>query len=147
MWTRGTPDADDIASAARVTIAETSVTVDLSNDWRSGGELVVVLRNVQTPIPRSLSSTTAGIPADDTAGLPYHNYAFTVSSKKSGRLDRLDPILINHDADDANNNGLTDDTEANNPESRVKATDMTYSRAAMLSGLEIFLERRAARGW
>ena len=89
------PDAADIASAARVTIAETSVTVDLSNDWRSGGELVVVLRNVQTAIPRSLSSTTG---ADaDTPDLPYYNYPIVVSSKKSGRLDRLDPVLINHD--------------------------------------------------
>ena len=87
-------------AAARVTIAETSVTVDLSNDWRSGGELVVVLRNVQTAIPRSLSSTTAGGDLDDTGGLPYHNYPFTVSSKKSGRLDRLDPTLINHDGSD-----------------------------------------------
>ena len=82
-------------AAARVTIAETSVTVDLSNDWRSGGELVVVLRNVQTDIPRSLSSTTGGLP-----DLPYHNYPIVVSSKKSGRLDRLDPVLINHDGDD-----------------------------------------------
>ena len=87
------PDEDDIANAARVTIAETSVTVNLSNDWRSGGELVVVLRNVQTAIPSSLSSPVV----DDTPDLPYHNYPITVSSKKSGRLDRLDPVRIDHD--------------------------------------------------
>ena len=70
-----TPEAQAlIDAAARVTIAETSVTVDLSNDWRSGGELVVVLRNVQTAIPRSLSSTTGGTP-----DLPYYNYPIVVS--------------------------------------------------------------------
>ena len=53
-------DDEDIANAGRVSIGDddTSITVKLSNDWRSGGELVVVLRNVQTAVPRSLSSTT-----------------------------------------------------------------------------------------
>ena len=47
------PDEDDIANAARVSIGDddTSITVKLSNDWRSGGELVVILRNVQTAVP------------------------------------------------------------------------------------------------
>ena len=87
------------------------MTVDLSNDWRSGGELVVVLRNVQTAIPRSLSSTTGGLP-----DLPYHNYPIVVSSKKSGRLDRLDPTLINHD-------GLNEAADAD-----PVSTDRVYSK-------------------
>ena len=44
----------------RVTIGATSVLVNLSNEWRAGGEVVVVLRNVQSAVPRSLSERPAG---------------------------------------------------------------------------------------
>ena len=103
------------AAAARVSIADTSVTVQLSNAWRSGGELVVVLRNVETAVPSSLSSTT-GTEAE-TSNLPYHNYPIVVSSRKSGRLDALDPVLINHDASDATN--PTDRVYSRQPAVRV----------------------------
>ena len=68
-----------LSNATRVTIDDTSVTVNLSNDWRSGGELVVVLRNVETAIPSSLSSRTVatGEGAGEIPGLPYHNYPIT----------------------------------------------------------------------
>ena len=83
----------DKAFAGRVTIDATSVLVDLSNEWRAGGEVVVVLRNVQTAVPRSLSQR----PED---GAPYHSYPVTVKSKRSGHLDLLDPVEIDHDGVD-----------------------------------------------
>ena len=114
------------AQTDRVTIADTTVTVNLSNSWRSGGELVVVLRDVQTDIPSSLSSTTG--PESAIADVSYFNYQFTVKSKKSGRLDALDPVLIDHDGDDANNNSVRDDTDAPaDPANRVAATKREYS--------------------
>ena len=33
-------------------------------------------------------------------GLPYDNYTISVKSKRSGRLDTLDPVSIDHDGDD-----------------------------------------------
>ena len=60
---------------------------------------MVVLRNVETAIPRSLPKTTdADGDTDDndtvsglnSDGLPYHNYTISVKSKRSGRLDTLD---------------------------------------------------------
>ena len=50
--------ADLAVQTDRATVDGSSVTVNLSNKWRSGGELVVVLRNVETAIPRSLRNTT-----------------------------------------------------------------------------------------
>ena len=73
--------------SGRVTIGATSVLVDLSNEWRAGGEVVVVLRNVQTATPRSLSTW-------DDGEAPYHSYPVTVKSKRSGRLDLLDPVKV-----------------------------------------------------
>ena len=78
------------ALSGRVTVGDESVLVKLSNDWRAGGEVVVVLRNVTSATPRSLSER----PVD---GAPYQSYPVTVKSKRSRRLDLLDPILINHD--------------------------------------------------
>ena len=77
----------------RVTIGDTSVLVDLSNEWRAGGEVVVVLRNVQTAVPRSLSTRLT----DGSA--PYHSYPVTVKSKRSGHLDLLDPVKVDFDGD------------------------------------------------
>ena len=46
---------DDVkAAAARVTVSATAVTVTLSKEWRGGGELLVILRNVTTAVPSSL---------------------------------------------------------------------------------------------
>ena len=88
-----TADATDNQKlASRVTIGGTSVSVVLSNEWRSGGEVVVVLRNVTAAVPRSLTNRPK-------AASPYHSYPVTVKSKRSGRLDLLDPILIDHDGD------------------------------------------------
>ena len=39
----------DQALSGRVTVSATSVLVNLSNEWRAGGEVVVVLRNVRSP--------------------------------------------------------------------------------------------------
>ena len=74
----------------RVTIGATSVLVNLSNEWRAGGEIVVVLRNVQTAVPRSLSERPL-------EAAPYQGYPVTVKSKRTGRLDLLDPVEIDHD--------------------------------------------------
>ena len=90
------PTADATANeklASRVTIGGTSVSVVLSNEWRAGGEVVVVLRNVTAAVPRSLTMNRPN------AAPPYHSYPVTVKSKRSGRLDLLDPILIDHDGD------------------------------------------------
>ena len=75
----------------RVTIDATSVLVKLSNEWRAGGEVVVVLRNVTTATPRSLSRP------DGAA--PFHSYPVAVKSKRSGRLDLLDPVKVDFDGD------------------------------------------------
>ena len=91
-----TEDAAVTAARAlngRVTIGATSVLVDLSNEWRAGGEIVIMLRNVRTAVPRSLSRP------DGMA--PYHSYPVAVKSKRAGRLDLLDPVLIDHDGDAA----------------------------------------------
>ena len=80
--------------AKRVTIDATSVTIDLNNDWRSGGEVVVVLRNIQTNAPSSLSTWEAGEAA-------YQSYTVVTKSKKSGRLDLLDPVEVDLDGDGA----------------------------------------------
>ena len=85
--------------AHRVTVDGTSVTIGLSNDWRSGGEVVVVLRNVTAAVPKSLEVR----PEDGTA--PYHKDTIIVKSKKSGNLDLLDPVDIDADGDT-----LEDDT-------------------------------------
>ena len=57
--------------AHRVTVDATSVTIDLSNDWRSGGEVVVVLRNVKAARPPKFLGVR---PPDGTAAnrVPYH---------------------------------------------------------------------------
>ena len=97
------------AQKARASVSGSAVTVNLSNSWRSGGELVVVLRNVETAIPRSLPMTTAaGDTVTAAVGLPYANYTVSVKSKRSGRLDTLDPMLIDHDGDDADDDGDDD---------------------------------------
>ena len=83
----------------RVTIGATSVLVDLSNEWRAGGEVVVLLRNVRTAVPRSLSRPDAAA--------PFHSYPVAVKSKRAGRLDLLDPVEINHDGDDETTPGFT----------------------------------------
>ena len=80
----------DKALAGRVTVGDASVTVDLSNRWRSGGEMVVVLRNVKAAVPRFLSERP-------TDGVPYEIYPVTVKSKRSGSPDRLDPVAVDHD--------------------------------------------------
>ena len=85
--------------AARVAeITATSIRINLSNEWRSEAELVVVLRNVQTAVPRSLGSKTT---EDDstTAGIFYHRYPIRVSSKKSGGLDPLDSVNVDLDGE------------------------------------------------
>ena len=90
-------EAADIADkglSGRVSVGARSVLVNLSNEWRAGGEVVVVLRNVQTPVPPSLTVTS---------GTPYRPYPLTTKSKKDGRLDLLDPIKINHDGDTGDN--------------------------------------------
>ena len=51
--------------------------------------------------------------SDAAIGIPYFDYQFTVKSRKTGRLDALDPILIDHDGDDANNNRLKDNAAGN----------------------------------
>ena len=89
-------DVDDLkALAGRVTAEDTQITVDLGNEWRSGGELMVILRNVTTGIPSSLS------PDMNDGDPPYHSYEFTTYSKKSGILRRLRPVRIDHDGDEA----------------------------------------------
>ena len=106
-------EGEDLAAQTdRATVDGSSVTVNLSNEWRSGGELVVVLRNVETAIPRSLPKTTDadGLGDDDDTvsgsdGLPYHNYTISVKSMRSGHLDTLDPVSIDHDGDDADDDG------------------------------------------
>ena len=90
----------DKAFAGRVTIGATSVLIALSNEWRAGGEVVVVLRNVKAAIPRSLS--------ERPAGAPYHSYPVAVKSKRAGRLDLLDPVLIDHDGDSIDGVSLED---------------------------------------
>ena len=82
----------DKAFSGRVTIGATSVLVNLSNNWRAGGEVVVVLRNVQAAVPRSLDQR----PVD---GAPYRAYPVTVKSKRTGRLDLLDPITADLNGD------------------------------------------------
>ena len=82
------------AAAARVSVSATAVTVTLSKEWRGGGELLVILRNVTTAVPSSLGSV------DATSGIPYHSARITTFSKKSGILVRLRPVKIDHDADD-----------------------------------------------
>ena len=104
------------AQTDRASVDASAVTVNLSNSWRSGGELVVILRNVETAIPRSLRHTTdaEGTDADDadtvigteSHNLPYDNYTISVKSKRSGRLDTLDPVAIDHDGDNRNNDGV-----------------------------------------
>ena len=85
----------DHALSGRVTVDATSVLVKLSNEWRSGGEVVVVLRNVQTAVPRSLTERPVGV-----GEAPYHSYPVTVKSKRSGRLDLLDPVRVDLNGDD-----------------------------------------------
>ena len=88
------------AQTERASVDGSAVTVNLSNKWRSGGELVIVLRNVETAIPRSLRGKgAAGDTVTDGVGLPYDNYTISVKSKRSGRLDTLDPVAIDHDGD------------------------------------------------
>ena len=101
-------EGDDLAAQTnRATVDGSSVTVNLSNEWRSGGELVVILRNVETAIPRSLPKTTTAADSGVTnVGLPYHNYTISVKSKRSGRLDTLDPVSIDHDGDNEDDNGV-----------------------------------------
>ena len=118
-------NADIVMKAAkalsdRVTIGATSVLVNLSNEWRAGGEVVVVLRNVQSAVPRSLDVRTAG-------EAPYRAYPVTVKSKRTGRLDLLDPVEIDHDGDSI------DGVEP-------RLTPPWLTRRNLLSGLEISLE-------
>ena len=108
------------AQTNRATVDGSSVTVNLSNSWRSGGELVVVLRNVETAIPRSLPKTaTMEDSGADGEDLPYHNYTISVKSKRSGRLDTLDPVSIDHDGDDPDGDGQSLGDDAT-PEERAK---------------------------
>ncbi len=116
--------ADLEAQTDRASVTGSAVTVNLSNEWRSGGELVVVLRNVETAIPRSLRHTTdaEGGDADTVSGsdgLPYDNYTISVKSKRSGRLDTLDPVLINRDGDDETADDATPKKRAALPVIRV----------------------------
>ena len=110
-------------------VADGKVTIQLSNGWRSGGELVVILRDVETAIPSTLPSLT-GIESHETAKFPYFDYQFTVKSRKTGRLDSLDPILIDHDGDDANNNRVKDDGDTTTSTDLVgqTATARVYSK-------------------
>ena len=87
------------AAAARVTVSATAVTVTLSKEWRGGGELLVILRNVTTAVPSSLDQR-------DADGIPYHSYQVTTFSKKSGILSRLRPVKIDHDGDEAANSAV-----------------------------------------
>ena len=80
--------------AANVSVSATAVTVTFGKDWRGGGELVIVLRDVKTGIPTSLGSV------DVTSGIPYHSARITTFSKKSGILVRLRPVKIDHDGDE-----------------------------------------------
>ena len=76
---------------------------------------------------------------------PYLNYQFTVKSKKTGRLDTLDPILIDHDGDDANNNRLKDNDDRDETAAIVPAPalrQLRCTRVNPLSGLEISLETK-----
>ena len=97
----------------RVTVEDGKITIQLSNAWRSGGELVVALRDVETAIPSTLPSLKLGLRLlmRLLIGIHYFDYQFTVKSRKTGRLDTLDPILIDHDGDDANNNKVKDDDD------------------------------------
>ena len=81
----------------RVTIDATSVLVDLSNEWRAGGEIVIVLRNVTS---RRAYGPCLRDPL--LAVLRIIAYPVTVKSKRSGRLDLLDPVEIDHDGVDEN---------------------------------------------
>ena len=48
---------DDLkARAAQVTAEDGQITVTFGKDWRSGGELLIVLRRVTAGIPASLPS-------------------------------------------------------------------------------------------
>ena len=117
------------AQTDRASVDGSSVTVNLSNSWRSGGELVVILRNVETLKPRSLGNRTT---AEDTVGavadLPYANSTISVKSKRSGRLDTLDPVSIDHDGDDPDDDGGRRDLEA------ADATDKGAREATCYQG-------------
>ena len=127
---------DLAAQTDRATVDGSSVTVNLSNAWRSGGELVVILRNVETVIPRSLRNKTT---AEDTiearlSDLPYANSTISVKSKRSGRLDTLDPVSIDDDGDDPDDDGKIDRRRDNVPTRPIRS-----ARSYLLSGLEISL--------
>ena len=106
------PTAATRALNGRVTIGATSVLVNLSNEWRAGGEIVIVLRNVKSDTPRSLSERPAG-------AAPYQGYPVTVKSKRTGRLDLLDPVLIDHDGDAGEGANATPMVRATQPNVRV----------------------------
>ena len=85
-------DIEDIAFAKRVTPADTSIVVDLGKEWRNGGELIVILRNVTAGIPSTLSQ-------DDEKDIPYYPYEMKTFSKKSGIPTRLRPVYVDVPAD------------------------------------------------
>ena len=76
-----------------MTVDGAAVTVNLMKEWRSGGELLIILRNVTAGVPSSLSSV-------DAEGIPYQSYQVTTFSKKSGILKRLRPVYIDDPNDD-----------------------------------------------
>ena len=80
------------ALADRVTVDGAAVIVNLMKEWRSGGELLIILRNVTAGVPSSLSSK-------NDVGIPYQSYQVTTFSKKSGILKRLRPIYVDVDTD------------------------------------------------
>ena len=98
----------------RVTIGATSVLVDLNNEWRAGGEVVVVLRYVTAAVPRSLSTR-------DPDSAPYHSYPVTVKSKRSGHLDLLDPVKVDFD-------GSTDTADDYPPQTVINVGNILGTR-------------------
>ena len=76
-----------------MTPADTSIVVDLGKEWRNGGELIVILRNVTAGIPSTLSQ-------DDEKDIPYYPYEMKTFSKKSGIPTRLRPVYVDVPADD-----------------------------------------------
>ena len=55
---------------------------------------------METAVPSTLPSLSE-TESHESVKFPYFDYQFTVKSRKTGRLDTLDPILIDHDGDDA----------------------------------------------
>ena len=99
----------------RVSVSDTEVKVTLGDDWRKGGQLVIVLNNVTVGVPSRLTDTTyvdTNTDGEQGTGEPdihYTNVGFTPSSRASGGvLINLRPILIDDNGDDADDDGLVD---------------------------------------